>query len=574
MRVFSDSRSTRVPMRLLTPCLLSLLILLCLAPASAQQRATSGTQRGGGPEPGSCQTGTAEKDLSISDVAMAVQKSNGDVEATLFDTGSLFFGSTAQAAYVVPKNSGKSPLFAAGIWIGGHVNGDLRVAGATYSDFEFWPGPLDPDTGRPVNPSDCSGYDRIWRVSVLDVEAYEQGDPPTPDLEDWPVGLGAPAVDADGNPVVPTSLDQVIDLEAGERPVIYGSEVAFWVMNDVGNQHENFNTNPIGLEVRVSAFAISDPDEPAFDQGTFYRYEVVNRNDQPLEDAYFSFFADPDLGDASDDYAGSDEAREMAYVYNADNVDGGSSGYGTPPPALGFDLLSGASSAMYLISGGPPGTSDPANAAEADNVMQGLWTTGAPRMECGIGISCSGTQTLWAFNGIPEAGTGWTEVGENTTPGDRRVVVSSPTFTLAPGASRTFDLAIVFAFGDDNLDSVAALREASDAVQAAYDDGVLVPLASEPDGTALPATYALSAVYPNPFRARATVSYDLPKSGRVRLAVYDLLGREVAVLADGPAEAGRHAATLNGSALASGLYVVVLTGEDGARATAKITLLR
>ena len=53
--------------------------------------------------------------------------------------------------------------------MGGRVDGELRVAGATYSDFEFWPGPLDPATGRPVNPADCSAYDRIWKVSRGDV---------------------------------------------------------------------------------------------------------------------------------------------------------------------------------------------------------------------------------------------------------------------------------------------------------------------------------------------------------------------------------------------------------------------
>ena len=61
------------------------------------------------------------------------------------------------------------------------------------------------------------------------------------------------------------------------------------------------------------------------------------------------------------------------------------------------------------------------------------------------------------------------------------------------------------------------------------------------------------------------------------LAVSDVrarLGREVAVLLDGAAEAGRHAATLDGARLASGLYVVVLTGGDGVLATAKVTLLR
>src|SRR5690606_11181113 len=63
-------------------------------------------------------------------------------------------------------------------------------------------------------------------------------------------------------------------------------------------------------------------------------------------------------------------------------------------------------------------------------------------------------------------------------------------------------------------------------------------VANEPGVGGLPETYALSAVYPNPFRARATVTYALPAHGRVRVAVYDVLGREVAVLAEGMQQAG------------------------------------
>src|SRR5690606_3135349 len=125
---------------------------------------------------------------------------------------------------------------------------------------------------------------------VFDVEHYDDTGTATPDLEDWPVGLGAPTVDANGDPVEPSSRDQLIDLAAGERPVIYGGQTAFWVMNDVGNDHMRSQTLPLGVEVRVSAFAIPDPDDPTFDRGTFYRYEVVNRNTQRLRGAYFTLF--------------------------------------------------------------------------------------------------------------------------------------------------------------------------------------------------------------------------------------------------------------------------------------------
>src|SRR5690606_5482272 len=159
------------------------------------------------------------------------------------------------------------------------------------------------------------------------------------------------------------------------------------------------------------------------------------------------------------------------------------------------------------------------------------------------------------------------------SPGDRRFLVSSPSFTLAPGASRTFDLGFVFAQGTSYLDSITELRAASDLVQARYDDGSLIPTASAHGAPDAPADSALGAVHPNPSRADARAAYTLPRPGAIRLAVSHAPGREVAVLADGLHGAGAHEAVLDGAALAPGVYVVVLEGE-GARATAKLTILR
>ena len=86
-----------------------------------------------------------------------------NVRATLYNNGNLFYNGAA--TYEVPKGSNHHALFATSVWIGGKVNGDLRMAGATYSRFEFRPGPLFADG---TAPTDCTPFDRIWKViSVL-----------------------------------------------------------------------------------------------------------------------------------------------------------------------------------------------------------------------------------------------------------------------------------------------------------------------------------------------------------------------------------------------------------------------
>ena len=87
----------------------------------------------------------------------------------------------------------------------------------------------------------------------------------------------------------------------------------------------------------------------------------------------------------------------------------------------------------------------------------------------------------------------------------------------------------------------------------------------------------LGAVYPNPAVARVggavTVPLALAEPAEVRVAVYDVLGREVAVLAEGVLAAGRHTLALAAGGLVPGVYVVRAVGPTGS-ATRRITVLR
>jgi len=89
----------------------------------------------------------------------------------------------------------------------------------------------------------------------------------------------------------------------------------------------------------------------------------------------------------------------------------------------------------------------------------------------------------------------------------------------------------------------------------------------------LPAEYRLFPAYPNPFNVRATIAYDLPKSGTVSLRVYDMLGRTAVVLTDGFVAAGSHRVTIDGTNLASGVYFARLSAGTYIQTT-KLVLLK
>jgi hypothetical protein len=75
----------------------------------------------------------------------------------------------------------------------------------------------------------------------------------------------------------------------------------------------------------------------------------------------------------------------------------------------------------------------------------------------------------------------------------------------------------------------------------------------------------LGLSHPNPARASATIAYELPRPSEVSLRLYDVTGREVAVLAQGMRDAGRHEVGVPTARLASGAYYCVLRAAGQVR---------
>jgi len=91
------------------------------------------------------------------------------------------------------------------------------------------------------------------------------------------------------------------------------------------------------------------------------------------------------------------------------------------------------------------------------------------------------------------------------------------------------------------------------------------------DGTSpdqlVPAELTLRQNYPNPFNPTTTIRYGLPKEGRVLIAVYSILGQEVAVLQDGVQSAAYYNVVWNGKSshgieVPSGIYLIRLQAGD------------
>ena len=79
---------------------------------------------------------------------------------------------------------------------------------------------------------------------------------------------------------------------------------------------------------------------------------------------------------------------------------------------------------------------------------------------------------------------------------------------------------------------------------------------------AVPYSFELSQLYPNPFNPSTQVSFSLPMDEYVRLAAYDIRGQEVGMIFEGAQSVGEHSYTWNASSLPSGVYYIRLQAGD------------
>ncbi len=480
------------------------------------------------------------------------------------------YRATGSAGFEWPKGSGKTAIYSAGIWmVGRHLPSDsLRTATMDYSS-EYQPGPLletfntstNADAG-PVSRAVDARY-RLYKI--------ERSDTLSTDYLEWPGDLGAPYVDMNAN----GSWDQGID-----KPRLYGDQQMWCIINDVNKAQHVVQgaTPPMGVEVRVFYWVFDQPG--VLENAMFMRWQIINRSDADYDSVYLALWDDVDLGFPSDDLPGCDTTLEMGYVYNGDNDDAWSSGYGSTPPAIGIVILQGpivpglpgdvarfaegmksgyknlgmtsflpSTCGTYPLLYCPP-DGDPDYAPMAYNYLQGKLATGAYLTRPDSSVM------TFIFSGDPVGGTGdlppdfplgpW-------NPQEAYVLTNTGPFTLAQGDTQEVVAGVVMSQGTDRLNSVSRLREDVAAVRTLYASGIVVDVQTE--ATPLPETHELFQNYPNPFNPTTTIRYELPAVSDVKLSVFDMLGREVSSLVNERRDAGVHEVRFDASHLASGVYM-------------------
>jgi len=79
----------------------------------------------------------------------------------------------------------------------------------------------------------------------------------------------------------------------------------------------------------------------------------------------------------------------------------------------------------------------------------------------------------------------------------------------------------------------------------------------------IPTTYELKQNYPNPFNSMTNIQFQMVNAGRVKLVIYDILGREVKILVNEIRQAGIHKEMFNAGNFSSGVYFLRFLVNDG-----------
>lgn len=115
------------------------------------------------------------------------------------------------------------------------------------------------------------------------------------------------------------------------------------------------------------------------------------------------------------------------------------------------------------------------------------------------------------------------------------------------------------AFTDSSVQKGASytwrVKARKDTVTSAPSNEVSLTLTSVRRDVESPLVFSLSQNWPNPFNPSTRIAFSLPEAVRTRIALYDLLGREVLILSDAELAAGQHEVQFNAGALPGGIYI-------------------
>lgn len=493
---------------------------------------------------------------------------------------------TSQSGLEWPKGSEKYAVFHSGFWLvcgrvkepGQEFENEIRTATVRWKLNEFQPGQVVYWDTLGNFETSYDQYPRencIWKAQNPEDPKYRyykinRGETLSEDYLNWPIDQGAP-VDKDGN------------------PLIIGDQTMWSVYNDAEQKnHDNqgFTSLPLGVEIQTTLFGFAPNDDHQLESILFIKNLIINKSDNYYDEMYVAIWADPDLGEAIDDYVGVDTSLALGYCFNGRSPD---AVYGINPPSVGFSFLQRPQTKKQPASlspgkDNPPEEKQPTELSsfirfttgnvyydpdlkeEVYNLMRGLSTKGDTIIN-----PVTEKPTRFMLSGDPITSEGWTD--HEILPGDRRFILSTGPFAMAPTDSQEVVTAILVTQGETLVEGIRLLKIYQVYAKKVFDANFHPSSFSVISDPSLPQNYQLKHNYPNPFNPTTTISYSLPFACLVELNVYNIYGQKVQELVNQRQPAGTYYLTWDGTKFSSGIYFFQIKTHDFIK-TRKMILIK
>ncbi|MCX8010181.1 MAG: T9SS type A sorting domain-containing protein, partial [Ignavibacteria bacterium] len=140
-------------------------------------------------------------------------------------------------------------------------------------------------------------------------------------------------------------------------------------------------------------------------------------------------------------------------------------------------------------------------------------------------------------------------------------------YTIATSTANngSFSWKVPTTLGNPIIPILAKIMVVSVVDPSIYDNSdnvfTIQPLVGVEDGV-LPTHFSISQNYPNPFNPSTVINYTVPNYSKVRIEVFDVLGRLVSVLLDEFQNQGKYSIKFEAGNLSSGTYIYRMTAKD------------
>ncbi len=333
------------------------------------------------------------------------------------------------------------------------------------------------------------------QVSLRDVKRLR--DEYKRDWIEWPAAKGAPYYDRNDNNIYDPKFYtnefgvEVPDSLSDEPGLANADQVLWYVFNDGGNP-SLWGSTSLGLEIQLTVWGYKDDD--VLKNSLFKRSRIIFKGTASsaptasLTQIYAGQWADIPLGQATDNYAGSDSLTGLGFVYNSKTLDNEYVKFSLVPPSVGYDILQtpvvvGVVSDSALLNfsfikgkknlpvSSITYTSNlnriPAqNASGADGIANALKGLATNPLIPVLDPQTSKPLNFWS-PGDPAQQSGWID-GVREPAGTRTLFVSSGPFSMAIGDTQEIVVGLTVGRGNDRLSSVKNLKFNNKIAQEYY----------------------------------------------------------------------------------------------------------